>query len=129
MKFLLSLGWQLFVIWLALGIGSSLQVIDEVKLSIRDPHICALASAPMTDGLCRFTATAEGNFDGSWTFTPTTPYAAAFRLPAASQKIYDSNDWHMKGGALGPYGLIIAMILLALIPVGIQYRTRRPKRS
>lgn len=129
MKFLLSLGWQLFVVWLALGIGSSLQVIDEVTVGVRDAYVCTSALAPMNDGHCRITAKAHGNFDGSWTFVAKNPIAKEFTLPAHTQKVYNPDAWHMKGGALGSYCLIIVALLLALIPVGLQYVTRRSKRS
>lgn len=116
MKFVAYLGWQMFVIWLGLGIGFSMQLIESVKVPLPADQCLELSPEASPQGeRCLFEARAEGNFDRTWTFSALSNPGSSIRL-AQPTMIYDPQDWRMVGGYYSVGALIIVMLLLILAP-------------
>jgi hypothetical protein len=118
MKFLAAIGWQIFVIWLGLGVGFSMQVIESVKVRLPADH-CQILSL-QTDrqgGRCLFEARAEGNFDRTWTLSALSQSGSSIRLTQPTM-LYDPKDWRMVGGTLSVSVLIFFVFALSLAPLG-----------
>lgn len=120
MKFLVYLGWQLLVIWLGLGVGFSMQVIERVKVPLSAEQCEALSShVDPQRGRCVFEARAEGNIDRTWTLSSLSDPGASIRL-AQPTMLYDPNDWRMVGGTFSVSVLIFVLLALSLAPLGFE---------
>lgn len=119
-RFLCFIGWQLFVLWLAIGIGFSLQVIDKTIVLATDADVCRQAGVVQSNGHCRFTARAEGNFDKTWTFTPAGEAGHAITVDGLRPTLYQPNDWHMTGGAFSGIALTLLALVLSGFPPGVE---------
>ena len=120
MKFVAYLGWQMLVIWLGLGVGFSMQVIESVKVPLPAEQCQALS--PHVDpkgGRCLFEARAEGNFDRTWTLSALSDPGSSIRL-AQPTMLYDPNDWRMVGGTWYVGFLIFFVLALSLAPLGFE---------
>jgi len=120
MKFLAYLGWQVFVIWLGLGVGFSMQVIERVKVPLPAEQCQALSShADPEGGRCLFEARAEGNMDRTWTLSALSDPGSSIRLTQPTM-LYDPKDWRMIGGTLSVSALIFVLLALSLAPLGFE---------
>lgn len=117
MRLLISFAWQYLVIWCAIKIGFALQVIESVKIPVKDASVCELIGQSFEDEACRMVGRAVGNFDSTWTITSHTNNAVTLSHIKPGFMMYDPALWHMQGGTVGVSILIIATILLSGIPL------------
>ncbi|HBP1602392.1 TPA: hypothetical protein L5U90_003497 [Pseudomonas aeruginosa] len=118
MKFLAAIGWQIFVIWLGLGVGFSMQVIERVKVPLPADQ-CQILSlqSDRQGGRCLFEARAEGNFDRTWTLSALSQSGSSIRVTQPTM-LYDPSDWRMVGGTLSVSFLIFFVLAFSLAPLG-----------
>ncbi|MCU9529365.1 hypothetical protein [Pseudomonas mosselii] len=117
MRLILYFAWQFLALWCAIKIGFALQVIDSVKIPVKDASVCELIGQAFENGACRMVGRAVGNLDSTWTITSHTSNAVTLSHITPGFMMYDPSLWHMQGGTIGVSVLIIATILLMLVPL------------
>lgn len=121
---------QLAIVWGALQIGFSMQVIDVAKVALKDTAVCDVFEVPVKDGFCRLTGRLEGNIDRTWSITPIGSETSLNLSPDEGPLLYNVKDWHMEGGSLGTYGLVGLTLLLSGVLLWLQYlETKRSKAA
>lgn len=116
MGLICALAWQFLVVWAAMRIGFSLQVIDSMRIPVRDSSVCQLIGQPIADGACILTGRAVARLDGTWTVTSLTEETVTLSN-ITSGFLYDPAQWHMLGGWIASAALIIVATVLMLLPV------------
>ncbi len=82
-RLLMAFVWPMLVIWAALQVGHSLQVIDPAKVIVRDKAACEALQIPY-DTSCRVVGRVEANLDGTWWLQPRDAGDIYIRLPEGS---------------------------------------------
>lgn len=116
MGFICSLAWQVLVIWCATKVGFAMQVLDSVKIPVKDAGVCQSVGQAFIDGACRLTGRAVANLDGTWNFTPTDAVITLEHIRPGFL-MYHPDSWHMTGGSLSTTALVIFTAVLLLVPV------------
>lgn len=126
-KLLLYLSWQMLVLWGAINVGFGLQVIEKADVLISDEGLCLMLDQPSSNGSCRYSARAEGNFDRTWTYTALDGSGASITREGFGPMLYDPKEWHLKGGVLAGTALCLLAFMLSVLPlgVGLWRRSRR----
>lgn len=117
MKFLILMGWQVFVLWGVLNVGFALQVIERVTLPIGNQDQCTALQLPIQAGRCSLLARAEGNYDRTWTYFALDKPFTEVRQTEQVPMLYDPADWRIQGGVFSGVGLVVLAALLSLGPV------------
>ncbi|HFL2868664.1 TPA: hypothetical protein ACGWVL_003038 [Pseudomonas aeruginosa] len=130
-RLLMAFAWPMLVIWAALQVGHSLQVIDTAKVIVRDKAACQALQVPY-DTSCRVVGRMEAKFDGSWWLQPKDAGGIYIRLPEGSLPYsYSPDDYHIRGGKPASIALVVVTALLMLLGPLISWRlqARRVKRE
>lgn len=130
-RLLMAFVWPMLVIWAALQVGHSLQVIDPAKVIVRDKAACEALQIPY-DTSCRVVGRVEANLDGTWWLQPRDAGDIYIRLPEGSfPYLYSPDDYHIRGGKPATIALVVVTALLSLLGPLISWRiqARRAKRA
>ncbi|CAD0264226.1 hypothetical protein DENIT_20115 [Pseudomonas veronii] len=113
-NFLVGLAWQALVLWAAIQVCFSMQVIDTATVFVNQAELCELFEEPVTNGGCRVTGRLEGTIRSTWTLSPAPDHSFEIELPDRSLgMIYNPQDWHMVGGATAVTGLVALTLTLS----------------
>ncbi|MBM3105525.1 hypothetical protein IIE18_10275 [Pseudomonas sp. V1] len=124
---LLVIAWPLLIIWAAIRVGYSLQVIDPAKVIVHDKVACEALHLPF-DGSCRVSGRMEANLDGTWWIQPRDAGAIHIRLPEGSfPYLYNPNDYHIRGGTPAAVALVAGTVALFLLSPAFAWRSRKRK--
>ncbi len=130
-RLLMAFAWPMLVIWAALQVGHSLQVIDPAKVIVRDKAACEALQIPY-DTSCRVVGRVEANLDGTWWLQPRDAGDIYIRLPEGSfPYLYNPDDYHIRGGKPATIALVVVTALLTLLGPLTSWRiqARRAKRA
>lgn len=104
---------MVIVVWVAYGVGFGMQVIDPAQVMIDSPALCTAFGQSAQDGHCLLKGRAEANFDRTWAVTIAGKEPVSFIRESQFAMVYNSADWHMRGGALGVWALGLVSIVLS----------------
>lgn len=123
----LGIAWPLLVIWAAIKIGHSLEIIDSAKVVVRDKAACEALQVSF-DKSCQVEGRMEGRLDGTWWLQPKDAGAIFLHLPADAFPFYsryDPKDYHIRGGMPSAIVLVTLTVILSLLGPVLSWRSRR----
>jgi hypothetical protein len=129
-KSLIAFCWMMLVFNVAIGVFFSMQVIDRAQVMVDSPALCSAFDQPVQDGRCLLSGKAEANMDRTWSVNIEGKEPVTISRKDQLALRYDPADWHMRGGMLGVWALLIAGVVLACgWPAFELWRAFAPKRA